>query len=300
MPRADTTGGPCRERARGLHDHVLEGRRIGKPPGRGHWHLEVEAEGGRWLADPPGGHLNILLAQGTDDVGGRKAAAGKLAGIEPHPQGVVAGPEKLHVPDPLDPGKRILHLQQRVVGDEELIETLPRRKEIHAQEDARRLLPRRNPLPAGLLGELRQRHRYPILRQHLRLVDVGAEGEGDVDRGLAVAGAFRREIEHPLDAVDLLLDRRGDRLGDDLRGGAGIGGGDGDRGRGDIRILPHRHADQRHAADEEDHYRENGGEDGTVDEELRDHGATVIPWRAGPAGLRPAERRPRRGRAAGH
>ena len=302
MPGADATGGDGRgarrERARGLDDHVLEGCRIGEPSGRGHRHLEVEAEGGRWLADPPGGHLDILLAQGAHDIGGREPAAGELAGIEPHPQGVVAGPEKLDVPHPLDARQRILHLEKRVIGNEQLIEPLPRREEIHAQEDARRLLPRRHPLPAGFLGELRQRHRHPVLRQHLGLVDVGAELEGDVDRRLAVAGALRRQIEHPLDAVDLLLDRRGDRLGDDLRPSAGIERGDGDRGRGDIRILPDRHADQRHAADEEDHHREDGGEDGPVDEELREHAATVIPWRAGP-GLRPAGRRPRRGHVAG-
>ena len=168
VPWADATGGDSRsarrERARGLHDHVLEGRRIGEPPGRGHRHLKVEAEGGRWLADPPGGHLDILLAQGPNDIGGREAAAGKLAGIEPHPQGIVAGPEELHVPHPLDPRQGILHLQQRVVGNEELIEPLPRREEIHTEEDARRLLPRRHPLPAGFLGELGQRHRHPVLR----------------------------------------------------------------------------------------------------------------------------------------
>ena len=62
-----------------------------------------------------------------------------------------------------------------------------------------------------------------VLHQHLRLVDVGAGLEHDVDRQPPVAGRLRDDVEHVVDAVDLLLDRRRDRFGDDLRRGARIG-----------------------------------------------------------------------------
>ena len=59
-----------------------------------------------------------------------------------------------------------------------------------------------------------------VLHEHLRDVEIGAEREGDGDLQLAVAGRLRGHVEHVLDAVDLLLDRRRDRVGDDLGGGA--------------------------------------------------------------------------------
>ena len=44
-----------------------------------------------------------------------------------------------------------------------------------------------------------------------------------------------RHVQHVLDAVDLLLDRRGDGVGDRLGVGAGVVGGDDDGGRRDLR-----------------------------------------------------------------
>ena len=46
--------------------------------------------------------------------------------------------------------------------------------------------------------------------------------EGHRQRVVAVVGARRRHVHHVLDAVDLLLDRRGDGLGHHLRAGAGV------------------------------------------------------------------------------
>ena len=65
----------------------------------------------------------------------------------------------------------------------------------------------------------------------LRIADV----EGRDDRRDAVARAVGAEVDHPLDAVDLLLDRRRDRLGDGLGVGAGVGRRDLDLRRRDLR-----------------------------------------------------------------
>ena len=69
--------------------------------------------------------------------------------------------------------------------------------------------------------QARQRLRDAVLHLHLRVVQVGAEREGDGQRQRAVGGRLREHVEHALDAVHLLLERRRDGLGDDLRVGAG-------------------------------------------------------------------------------
>ena len=61
-----------------------------------------------------------------------------------------------------------------------------------------------------------------VLHQHLGHVEVDAVLEGDGQGVGAVVGALRGHVHHALDAVDLLLDRRGDGVGDDLGAGAGI------------------------------------------------------------------------------
>ena len=46
-----------------------------------------------------------------------------------------------------------------------------------------------------------------VLHLHLRLVDVGAQGERDGERHDAVGGRLRGLIQHALDTVDRLLER---------------------------------------------------------------------------------------------
>ena len=72
-----------------------------------------------------------------------------------------------------------------------------------------------------------------------------AEREGDRQRHRAVGCRLREHVEHALDAVDLLLERRGHGLGDDLRVGAGIRRADDDRRRHDARVFADRQPEQR-------------------------------------------------------
>ena len=91
-----------------------------------------------------------------------------------------------------------------------------------------------------VLGQARLGDGDAVLHEDLGLVEVGAGLEDDVDRQPPVAGRLRDDVEHVVDAVDLLLDRRGDRVGDHLGRGAGIGRGDVDRGRRDLGIFRDR------------------------------------------------------------
>ncbi len=88
-----------------------------------------------------------------------------------------------------------------------------------------------------LLRQARIGDRDAILDEHLREIDVDARLEHDIDRQASVARRLRRDVEHVVDAIDLLFDRRGHRLGDHIRRGAGIGRADIDRRRRDFRIF---------------------------------------------------------------
>ena len=80
------------------------------------------------------------------------------------------------------------------------------------------------PCTCTCVGQLRHGQRDAVLHQHLGHVQVGAQLEGDRQRVGAVVGALRRHVEHVLDAVDLLLDRRGHGVGHHLGVGPGIAG----------------------------------------------------------------------------
>ena len=84
---------------------------------------------------------------------------------------------------------------------------------------------------------MRHGQRHAVLHHDQRRVQIGAHVEGDRQRVGAVVAHLRRHVEHALDAVDLLLDRRGHRVGHDLGAGAGIGDRHLDRRRRDLGIL---------------------------------------------------------------
>ena len=205
-----------------FHDDIAEGSGIGEAPLR----LDVELEGAglrhRRLIDDARRHLHVLPAQRVDHVAGGEIARGELLRIEPDAHRVVARAEDGDVAHAVDAGEHVLHVQRRVVGDVEQIARIVRRVEMDHHHQVGRLLHHRDADIAHLLGEARQGDGDPVLHQHLRGIEIGAELEGDGERHGAVAGRLRGHVQHVVDAVDLLLDRRGDGLGDDIGRGARI------------------------------------------------------------------------------
>ena len=124
----------------------------------------------------------------------------------------------------------------RVVAQVELVEPAVGRIDADGQQDVGRLLLGRHPGRLDDVGQQRHGQRDAVLHQHLRQVHVDAVLEGHRQAVVAVVGGHRRHVHHVLDAVDLLLDRRGHRLGDHLGAGAGILAGHADRRRRDRRI----------------------------------------------------------------
>src|SRR6516165_1052905 len=115
---------------------------------------------------------------------------------------------------------------------------------------------------------------YPVLRQHLRDVEVGADRERDGYGEIAIPGRLAVHVEHILDAVDLLFEWRGDGAGDGLGGCAGIGRRDLHRRREDFRILSDRKDRERAQTKRRHKDAEHGGEARAIDKEMgQAHGA---------------------------
>jgi len=73
-----------------------------------------------------------------------------------------------------------------------------------------------------------------------QIIQIGSGREGDGNRHASIARGFAGLVQHPIDAVDFLLDRIGDRIGNRFRRCAGIDGCDRHRRRDDVRILADR------------------------------------------------------------
>jgi hypothetical protein len=93
---------------------------------------------------------------------------------------------------------------------------------MHDHHQVGRALGHRDADVAHVGRQARLRDGDAVLHLHLRDIEIGADIEGDRDREPSIRGRIRRQIDHVLDAVDLLLDRRHHRRGDDVRTGAGI------------------------------------------------------------------------------
>src|SRR5207249_9170336 len=117
----------------------------------------------------------------------------------------------------------------RVVRDVELVARPVRRAEVNYHQHVGRVLFYRDAEPAHLFGQFRLGYGDAVLDEDLRDVEVGAEREGDGELQIAVGGRLAVHVEHVLDAVDFLLERRRDGVADDFGGGAGITGADDNR-----------------------------------------------------------------------
>jgi hypothetical protein len=136
--------------------------------------------------------------------------AADARGIEPHAHRIVARAEHQHVADAVDAAQHVLHVERGVVGDVLLVAAAVGRRHVHDHHQVGRGLAHHDAEPLHVLGQARLGHGDAVLHVDLRLVDVDAGLEHDVDRQPPVAGRLRVDVEHVVDAVDLELERRGD------------------------------------------------------------------------------------------
>ncbi len=137
-----------------------------------------------------------------------------------------------------------------------------------------------DPLRLHRLRQRSERELHPVLHQHLVDVGIGADREGDRQDIGAVGCAGRLHVEHLVDAIDLILDRQRDRVDHGLGARAGIARRHLDGRRDDVGILRDRQAIERDRADDDQHDRQHVGEDGMLDEKLRDHRRLSRYWTA--------------------
>ena len=274
---------------------------IGEPAERLHRHLEGARLVDRRLAEHARRDLHVLALQGRDDVARRQPERLQAVGIEPDAHGIVAAAEHRDRADAVDAVQHVDDADVGVVGDEERVARLVRRIEVHDHHQVGRGLGHRDADVAHVRRQPRLGDRHAVLHLHLRDVEIGAELERHGDREAAVARRVRRDVEHVLDAVDLLLERRHDGGGDDVGAGAGILAGDVDHRRRDLGILRDRQPAEGDDAQDHEHQRHDAGEDRPVDEEAGDaHGPLRClswPWSASRWRM-PRRRRCRRSPAA--
>jgi hypothetical protein len=230
--------------------------------------LHVHARQARRCADHAGRRLDVLAADRSHHVAGREAALRDLLRVEPDAHRVVAAAEDLHLADALDARQPVLDVEHCVVAQVGHVVAVVGRHQVHHHREVGRALDRGHAEPSHFLGQPRLGLRDAVLHQLLRLVGVGAELEGDGQRHHAVGGRLAAHVEHALDAVDLLLDRRRHRLGDHLGIGARVLGAHHHRGRCDLGVFGDRQPAQRDQAGDQHQERQHPREDRPVDEEL--------------------------------
>ena len=161
----------------------------------------------------------------------------ELIGVHPDAHAVVLLAEQENVADAVHARHFVFEMNGGVIAQMKLVEAVIRRNEVDDEQDVGVAFARDDADLLDDLRQLRQGQIDAILHQNLGEIQIDAWLKGDGQAVRAVVGALRRHVEHIFDAVDLLLDGSGHRLGDGLRIGAGIGRGDDDARRRDLRIL---------------------------------------------------------------
>ncbi|MNI33592.1 hypothetical protein D3C73_875500 [compost metagenome] len=255
----------------GLDDDVGELVRLGQPALDVDRKLEGRGVGGEGrLAHGPGGRLDVLRPQGGDDFRRRQVARGGLGRVDPDAHRIVAAAEHLDLADAVDPQQAVADRRVGQVAQVVGIDAGIGGGEGGQQQEAARALVHHHADLAHLFGQFRLGQGDAVLDQHLGRIQVGARLERHGDGHRPVRGRGRGHVDHALDAIDLLLDRRGDGLGQGLSRGAGVGRADVDRRGGDLGILRQRQVRQGEGPDQGDEDRDHDREDRSVDEEAGD------------------------------
>ncbi len=262
----------------GLDDDLGEfvGRRQARL--RRHRGVQMLARRIRRLPDLAGRDVDILRLHRRLDVGRHELHGGELVRIEPNAHRILRS-EHLRLADARHARDIVLEMADEIVGH---VRRLRPVLGIVDRDDDQEVVARLgdgDALLLHLLRQTRQRLLDAVLHLHLRGIGVGALGEGDADADGAVGVRARREIEHPVERGELLLDRLGDARFERLGIGARIGGVDLHRRRCDVRKLRDRQAPDREDADQHDADREHPGEDRPGYEETAEiHGVSLPAW----------------------
>ena len=198
------------------------------------------------------GNFDVLLLQRRDHVGGGQLPCSQLCRVKPDAHGILALAEDDDVADAWNALQGILDVDVQIVGDVLVRKAVIGRVESGGKNEVRIRLGDGH---AGVLDFLRQaalRGRYAVLHVDRGDVQVVSGAEGYVDVAGAVVRTGGGDVVHPLDAVDLLLQRNRNRRFDHLRVRADVVAGDGDLRRRQVRIQGDRQAGNGNRARQND------------------------------------------------
>ncbi|MCY1226734.1 hypothetical protein D9M72_389800 [compost metagenome] len=173
---------------RRLDDDVAKLPRIAEATVGGDGVLEGAVARRRRTADRTAGDLHVLLAQRLHHVTGRHAIGGQFFRSEPDTQRIFALAEQDDVADAVEPHQQIADARAGIVRDVELVITFGRREQMHDHHQVGRALGRGDADASDLFRQARFGDRHAVLHQHLCLVEIGAELEGNRQRHRAVSG----------------------------------------------------------------------------------------------------------------
>ena len=231
-----------------------------------------------------GGELRVLLVDGARDVARGELELRQPIGPQPDAHGPVLGTEDLHIGRAGHALQAVEHVQRDVVADRQVVAAAIGREEgLHLQKRRRALL-HRHALAAHFLRQLGLGLLDAVVDGLRGRVDIGADVEGHLNRYHAVGRGGGAHVEHVLDAVDGVFQRRSNRLLDDLGAGTGVDRRDADNGRRDLGVLRDGQGARRSQARDDDEQREHSREDRSVDEEAGEHARLPT--------SRPVQRRP--------
>ena len=205
-----------------LQDDVLEFPGIRQASYDPQGHLEILLGIGGRAPQLSGGDFDVLLLQGGDHVGGGQLARGELARVKPDPHGVLALTKDDHVAHAGHALQRVLDVNVEVVRDVLVGEAVVGRIEARGKHEVRICLGDGDTGVLNFLGKTALRGGHAVLHVHRGDVQVVAGAEDHIDAAGAVVGAGRGDVVHALDAIDLLLQRNGDRGLHHLRIGAHV------------------------------------------------------------------------------
>ena len=250
----------------GLDDDVFELLDVGQAAQRAQRNLGRLLIMNRLLADRPRGNLCILFSDRLDDISGRQSAASQFCRIDPDAHAVVALPEQKYISHTRQSSQFVFDLHQREIAQKKLIVTAVGRADGEAHQNVGRALERGHPGGSNHFRQQGHRQVDAVLHQHLRHVEVDPRLERHRQAVTAVVRALRRHVHDPFDAVDLLLDGRGDRIRHFFRARAGIIAGHLHGRRRDRGKLSQRQRKDRHRPCQRDHDGAHRSENRSIDE----------------------------------
>ena len=229
--------------------------------------------------DLPGGDLDILLANRAQHIVRGQIARFQTRRVQPDAHPEILGPEHLHIADARHTRQGILDPQRDKVAQINPVILAARRQKADDHRKVRRLLLRLDTVAFDLFGQQRLGNCHAVLYQHGRHIHIRADLKCDRQLHNPVIAAAGGHIQHPVNAVDGLFQRRRDRLGQDLGVGAGIGRLHQHRRRRNVRRLFHRQQRQADQPDQNNHNRNDSRENGSVDKKLTEHNRLVSSYR---------------------